>query len=219
MEFEKLTNVIEVLLFITDRPLSLRRLKDVLFEDKVSDGEIKSAIDALVSKYNSPTFGIEIKEVAGGWQFASKSDYSEWVKKLYRERTRVKLSPSALETLSIIAYRQPITRLEVEDIRRVESGGVIETLLERKLIKIVGRKETIGRPLLYGTTQEFLRYFGLKNLSELPTIEDFAPQESPADDNAGEESTESSDLPSENGTSSTGENPDVIEKDTGESPR
>lgn len=175
MEFEKLTNILEVLLFITDKPLSLRRLKDVLLEDKVSDEEIKSALNQLVSKYAVPTSGIEIKEVAGGWQFASKPEYSEWVKKLYRERTRMKLSPSALETLSIIAYRQPITRLEVEDIRRVESGGVIETLLERKLIKIVGRKETLGRPLLYGTTQEFLKYFGLKNLSELPTLEDFAP--------------------------------------------
>lgn len=174
MEFKELVNIVEVLLFITDRPLSGRRLKDIAGEE-VSDDEIRAAVAAITTRLSESSSPVEIREVAGGWQFATRAEYAPWVKKLYRDKTRLKLSQSALETLSIIAYRQPITRLEIERVRGIESLGVSETLLERKLIKIVGRKETLGRPLLYGTTQEFLKYFGLQHLSELPTIEDFSP--------------------------------------------
>jgi segregation and condensation protein B len=111
--------------------------------------------------------------VAGGFQIATRSEMAPWIRKLYKERLTVRLSSSALETLAIIAYKQPITRSEIEQIRGVEASGVMETLLERRLVKVVGRKETIGRPLLYGTTTEFLRQFGLKHLSELPDLQSY----------------------------------------------
>src|SRR4029079_2148400 len=107
---------------------------------------------------------------AGGFQVATRPAYATWIRRLYKERLTVRLSPSALETLSIIAYKQPIARAEIEQIRGVEASGVMETLLERRLVKVVGRKETIGRPLLYGTTVDFLRHFGLRHLSELPDL-------------------------------------------------
>ncbi|MDI6757432.1 MAG: SMC-Scp complex subunit ScpB [Endomicrobiia bacterium] len=173
MEFKELVNIVEVLLFITDRPLSLRKIKEIAGDD-ISDDELRAALAEIIKRLAEAGSPLEIREVAGGWQFATRAAYAPWVKKLYRDKTRLKLSQSALETLSIIAYRQPITRLEIERVRGIESLGVSETLLERKLIKIVGRKETLGRPLLYGTTQEFLKYFGLQHLSELPTIEDFS---------------------------------------------
>lgn len=179
MEFQEILKALEVILFITDKPVPISRLREMLGED-VSDEDIKIALGKISDDLKSRNSPIELKEVAGGFQFATRPEYSVWVKKLYRDKMHLKLSMPSLETLSIIAYRQPITRLDIEQIRGVESGGVIETLLERKLIKIVGRKESIGRPLLYGTTTEFLKYFGLKNLSELPTLEDFAP---PTEDN------------------------------------
>lgn len=176
MEFQEILNIIEVLLFITDKPLSISKIKEII-ADNITDEDIKIAIGKISEDFKKRNSPIEVKEVAGGFQFATRPEYSSWIKRLYKDKTRLKLTQSALETLSIIAYRQPITRIEVEQIRGVESSGVIETLLERKLIKIVGRKETLGRPLLYGTTSEFLKYFGLKHLSELPTIEDFEPPE------------------------------------------
>lgn len=196
MEFSELINIVEVLLFITDRPLSSRRLKDVVGEDATED-EIRAAVAELSKRLADSSSPLEIRDVAGGWQFATRADYSAWVKKLYRDKTRLKLSQSALETLSIIAYRQPITRLEIERVRGIESGGVTETLLERKLIKIVGRKETLGRPLLYGTTQEFLKYFGLKHLSELPTIEDFSPPEESSAVSTSDDSEPEGDIPAD----------------------
>lgn len=201
MEFQEVLKVLEVLLFITDKPLSVRRLAEVL-GGEVSDEEIKSALEKIAEDRRAAASSVELREIAGGWQFATKPEYAPWVKKLYRDKTRLKLSQSALETLSIIVYRQPVTRHEVEDVRRVESGGVIETLLERKLVKIVGRKETLGRPLLYGTTPEFLKYFGLKHLSELPTIEDFTPPDesiSPSDDDGSSSSDEESAAPEDPG--------------------
>ncbi len=174
MEFQEFLKAVEVILFITDKPVSISKIKEVIGQD-ITEEDVKIAIGNISEELKSRNSPIEIKEVAGGFQFATKPGYSVLVKKLYKEKTRLKLSPPALEALSIIAYRQPITRLDIEQIRGVESGGVIETLLERKLIKIVGRKESLGRPLLYSTTSEFLKYFGLKHLSELPTIEDFTP--------------------------------------------
>jgi segregation and condensation protein B len=116
-------------------------------------------------------------EVAGGFQMATRPEMATWIRRLYKERLTVRLSPSSLETLSIIAYKQPISRSDIEQIRGVEVSGVMETLLERRLIKVVGRKETIGRPLLYGTTIEFLRHFGLKHLAELPDVNSMVPAE------------------------------------------
>jgi segregation and condensation protein B len=186
MESAELKRIIEALLFVTDRPLPIAGIKDTLGEDGkgVDLEEIVKEIEAEYQQRNSP---IELRYVAGGWQFNSKKEFSHWVRKLYKEKTTLKLSPSALETLSIIAYKQPITRAEIEEIRGVEVSGVLETILERKLVKIVGRKETLGRPLLYGTTHEFLRHFGLSHLSELPSIDELTPPEKEAEDNSAAE--------------------------------
>jgi segregation and condensation protein B len=168
MEKEEIKNIIEVLLFITNTPVSLDKLVETL---EVNKENIIEAIDELKKEYqNRP---LMINEVAGGYIMSSRPEYHVWIKKLFKEKITYKLSQSALETLAIIAYKQPITRAEIEAIRGVDVSGVIETLLERKLIRVSGRKETLGRPLLYSTTQEFLKYFGLKDLGELPPWDKF----------------------------------------------
>src|SRR5207253_6382585 len=115
----------------------------------------------------------------GGWQFSSRPEFGPWIRKLFKDRLTYRLSSSAMETLSIIAYKQPITRSEIEEIRGVEVTAVLETLLERRLVRIAGRKETVGRPLLYATTPDFLRAFGLKRLEDLPSIESLIPPAAP----------------------------------------
>jgi len=176
MNLDELKNILEVLFFISDKPVTLEKLKEIFSEEKdVTEDKIKEAISKISEEYS--TRPVELREIAGGYQFATRPQYSIWVKKLFKEKTTLRLTSSAIETLSIIAYKQPITRAEIEEIRGVEVISVLETLLERKLIKIVGRKETVGRPLLYGTTEEFLRYFGLKSLSELPPLDELVPAE------------------------------------------
>ncbi|MDI6641354.1 MAG: SMC-Scp complex subunit ScpB [Elusimicrobiota bacterium] len=184
MNRKELKNILEVLFFITDRPISVKELKDIITKGSsensaeavnITEELIVQLINELKQEYSNKP--IELREIAGGWQFATKSEYSIYVKKLFQDRTTLRLSTSALETLSIIAYKQPVTRAEIEEIRGVEVISVLETLLERKLIKIVGRKETVGRPLLYGTTPEFLRYFGLKSIDALPPIEEFVQEQ------------------------------------------
>ena len=132
---------------------------------------LEDILKQMQEEYNQLNLAFELKFVADGWTFATKPQYSSWIKKLLKEKTILKLSPSAMEVLAIIAYKQPITRAEIDNIRGVDCGGVLDTLTDRKFVKIVGRKESLGRPLLYGTTQEFLRHFGLSHLSELPIIE------------------------------------------------
>jgi len=181
MEKNDVKKIIEALLFVADQSLPLVAMKDALGE-AASGHDLETLVQELgedLKERNSP---VEIRFVAGGWQLCTRREYSPWVRRLYREKSTLKLSPSAVETLAIVAYKQPITRSEVEEIRGVETSGVLETLLERKLIKIAGRKETLGRPLLYGTTQEFLTHFGLVNLSELPVIEELVPPEEPAEE-------------------------------------
>ncbi|MBN1823668.1 MAG: SMC-Scp complex subunit ScpB [Endomicrobiales bacterium] len=179
METQEVKKIVEALLFLTDQPISVSVIKAVLGEAAKDQNleEIISQIDAEYRERNSP---MELRFIAGGWQFSTKKEFSSWIRKLYRERTTLRLSNSALESLAIVAYKQPVTRSEIEEIRGVETSGVLETLLERKLVRIVGRKETIGRPLLYGTTLEFLRHFGLSHLSELPIIEELVPPEQAA---------------------------------------
>jgi segregation and condensation protein B len=128
---------------------------------------------------------------------ASRPAFSQWVRRLFKQKTTLRLSPSALETLSIVAYKQPVTRGEVEDIRGVDVGGVLDTLLERKMIKIIGRKEALGRPLLYGTTLEFMKQFGLKSLDELPRLEELIPPEESAAPAAAPVPTEAAPSPAE----------------------
>jgi len=175
MEKNYLKGIIETLLFITDKPLSIQKIVELIAEQEVKEEMVQQLIDELTTDYLKGS-ALEIKHVAEGYQIATKPEYSEYVRRLYRERTALRLSPAALETLAIIAYRQPVTKAEIEETRGVDCSAVLETLLERKLIKIVGRKDVIGRPILYGTTQEFLKYFGLNSLSDLPPLEQFIEQ-------------------------------------------
>ncbi|MEW6040751.1 MAG: SMC-Scp complex subunit ScpB [Elusimicrobiota bacterium] len=171
MEKNKIKEVLETLFFITDEPVTIEKLKEV-FGQEADEFSINKAINELKNDYQTKNGPIELKEVAGGFQFATKPEFSTWVKKLFKDKTTIRLSQSAIETLSIIAYKQPVTRAEMEEIRGVDVISVLEKLMEKKFIKIIGRKETIGRPLLYATTQEFLRHFGLKSLAELPPFEE-----------------------------------------------
>ncbi len=182
MEISEVKQVLEALLFVSERPLSVKELKDILKEDYSDIENIENLLNELKTEYEQMDKPYEIKFVANGWTFATRSNFSPWIKKLLKEKSVIKLSPPALETLAMVAYKQPITRAEIDELRGVESSGVLDTLLERKLIKIVGRKEALGRPLLYGTTQDFLKHFGLAHLSELPLIEDM-PKEVQQSDN------------------------------------
>ena len=171
MEISDVKKIIESLLFVSDKPLLNREIRAVIKDELPENVKIEDIMQELQQEYVQLNRSFELKFVADGWTFATKPEYSNWIKKLLKEKTILKLSPSAMEVLAIIAYKQPITRAEIDNVRGVDSGGVIDTLTDRKFIKIVGRKETLGRPLLYGTTPEFLRHFGLSHLSELPVIE------------------------------------------------
>ena len=162
--------VIESLIFVSEDPLSVRAIADLLQEDR---GWIEMAVQELVKEFNDRDGGIWLREVAGGWQFATRPEHHEYVRAYLRSRPSAKLSLAALETLAVIAYKQPITVPEILEIRGVQSSSAIKTLLDKRLIIVKGRKETIGRPMMYGTSKEFLLQFGLKDLSELPSIEDF----------------------------------------------
>jgi segregation and condensation protein B len=163
---EELKNIIESLLFVADSPLSPDRIRKILPHAEFSG--IKQAIDQLCDEYESRKGGFTLTEVAGGFQFRTRPEYSEWIKRLIQPHP-TRLSKAALETLAIIAYRQPIIRSDIEHIRGVDSGGIIRTLMERKLVRILGRKEIPGRPLIYATTKQFLELFNLKDLKDLPT--------------------------------------------------
>jgi segregation and condensation protein B len=162
--------IIEALLYVYDEPLSAKTIADVLKEDEAT---ISSAIESLAGEFNGRESGLQLREVAGGWQFATRPEYHDHVRAFLKSRPSAKLSLASLETLAVIAYKQPITVPEILDIRGVQSPSSIKTLLDKKLIVAKGRKEAIGRPMMYGTSKEFLIQFGLKDLSELPSIEDF----------------------------------------------
>lgn len=162
--------VIEALIFVSDEPLSVKTIADVLKEDK---NVISETIQALAEEFNGRSGGLQLREVAGGWQFATRPEYHEHVRAFLKTRPSAKLSIASLETLAVIAYRQPVTVPEILEIRGVQSPSSIKTLLDKKLIVAKGRKETVGRPMMYGTSKEFLLQFGLKDLSELPSVEDF----------------------------------------------
>ena len=166
---ERVRTVIQSLLFVADRPLSV----DQLFESTGIDREaIKKALEKLAGNLREGISGIVLHEVAGGWQLRTDPESSEYVRRFLRVKPQ-RLTRAALETLAIIAYRQPVTRPEVEDVRGVDSGAVIKALLDRRLIKILGKKEEVGRPILYGTTREFLEFFALRDLASLPTLREF----------------------------------------------
>ncbi len=163
-------NVVECLLYVSSSPLSLKKLVEIIQE--AEEEEILSSIDELREEYDRADKPVFIQKVAGGWRMATKNRYAKWIKRLYSGEMVHRLSQAALETLAIIAYRQPVTTQEVDQIRGVSSGGVLKGLLEKKLIKIAGRKETLGRPILYRTTDEFLEYFGLESISDIPPLEE-----------------------------------------------
>ena len=166
---------LEGLLFITDRPLSaaeLGKLINVRDQDK-----IVAAVEDLRRELEESVRGYRLIAVAEGWQMATRPELAPYMRKLFSDRATMRLSTAAQETLSIISYKQPLTRAEIEEIRGVEVIAALETLLEKRLVKVVGRKETVGRPLMYGTTMEFLRHFGLRSLEDLPPLERFSPED------------------------------------------
>ena len=172
VQTDDLKKIVETLLFITDRPVKPSRLADVI--DGTPVKQIREVISALQEEYATQGRAVQIVEIGGGFQMATKPEYGRWVRKLYNEKMTTKLSNAALETLAIIAYKQPITRAEMEAIRGVDVAGPLERLLERSLVRVVGKKDTVGRPMVYGTTDEFLRMFGLNKLAELPDLQVFA---------------------------------------------
>jgi len=163
--------IIEALLFVSQRPLKMEEFKTVL--DTAEEGEIEEAIKELKEDYAGTKRSFTITELAGGYQIVTHPEFAPWIGKLFRHEES-KISNPALETLSIIAYKQPLTRSEVEKIRGVNIDGVLKTLLDKNLIKIKGRKDTPGRPITYGTTEEFLKRFGLRALDALPDLVDFS---------------------------------------------
>ncbi len=163
---------LEALLFVSEEPQSLMRLAEAIPD--VSRDEVQQALAVLAEEYKDSRYGLDLVEVAGGFQVCTKPDYADSINRLFERRRKRTLSKPALETLAIVAYKQPITRAEMEAIRGVNVDGAIHTLLERRLIKIGGRKEVPGKPFFYRTTKSFLQYFGLKSLSELPKVDDIA---------------------------------------------
>ena len=167
----ELKAILEALIFASPEPLTPKAMYTLLDAEPKED--VQAALNELKQDYERPG-GLQLVEVAGGYQIVTRQDLNDWVRRLFHERTAQKLSVQALETLAVIAYKQPLTALEVSEIRGVNTSGVLNTLLERHLVKIVGRKQVVGRPFLYATTKEFLIRFGLNDLGDLPKVEDMA---------------------------------------------
>ena len=171
---DELAHIIEAVLFASDEPLNIGTIKSVLEAShafgRVNPDAIVLRINALNAKYDSDETGFRIIEIAEGYQFATRKEMAQWVSYLFKEKAKRKLSNSALETLAIIAYKQPITKPEIESIRGVNVDYVLHNLLEKEIVTVVGRAESVGRPLLYGTTQRFLKVFALRNLEDLPKL-------------------------------------------------
>ena len=169
-ELAELMSVCEALIFVSDEPLPLKALADLLGEEK---GWVRVAVEALAKEFNERGGGLMLRELAGGWQFATRPEHHEHIRAYLKSKPSAKLSLAALETLAVIAYKQPVTVPEILEIRGVQSSSAIKTLLDKRLIIAKGRKETVGRPMMYGTSKEFLLQFGLRDLTELPNVEDF----------------------------------------------
>lgn len=166
----ELVAIVEALIFVADEPISVKLMCDVLDEDAET---IRAAVEELGREYEARESGLQLREIAGGWQISTRTEFHEEVRKFLKTRPSAKLSLASLETLAVIAYKQPVTVPEILEIRGVQSASAIKTLLEKRLIVAKGHKETVGRPMQYGTSKDFLIQFGLKDLSELPSIEDF----------------------------------------------
>jgi segregation and condensation protein B len=166
----ELKSIAEALIFVAEEPLSAKTIADVV---KVDYEAVEEAIANLVKEYESRIGGLQLREIAGGWQIATRAEHHEQIRAYLKSKPSAKLSLASLETLAVIAYKQPVTIPEILEIRGVQSPSAIKTLLDKRLIVAKGRKETVGRPMMYGTSKEFLIQFGLKDLTELPSIEDF----------------------------------------------
>jgi segregation and condensation protein B len=167
-----LKNILEALIFISVEPLTLERLKEVLAD--MPEEDVRRALEELIQEYGQPGRGIRLQNTAGGFLFATRPECDPWVRRLLQIERKTKLSRAAVETLAVIAYHQPATQAEIQAIRGVDSSYTVHTLLEKKLVKISGRKKAPGSPLLYRTTDRFLGYFGLNDLSDLPSVEEIA---------------------------------------------
>lgn len=184
---EDAKRIIEALIFSTDTPLSVGDLSSIL--DGTDPAIIEKHIEDLNADYENTAVSFNITMVAGGYQFVSRPEYARWIKRLYRGRIPSRLTQAALECLAIVAYKQPISRTSIESIRGVNVDGVIRTLLDRNLVRIAGRGEGVGRPILYATTPEFLKYFGLNQLNDLPKVDELKEILRERDEAAGLEST------------------------------
>ncbi len=183
---EQLLGALECLLFVAHEPLSEKELAQLM---ELKESEVKELLEVLIQEYEGKSKGIQVLGVGGGYQFSTRPEYFSYVERLYKPQTQ-SLSRAALETLAIIAYKQPITRAEVEQIRGVKVDSVVNTLMEKRLLQEVGRKEGPGRPILYGTSDKFLQYFGLKELEELPDPKQFITDNSAEDAAATKEGAE-----------------------------
>ncbi len=172
MEDNNLKSAVEALIFASERPITTEQIKKVL--GALDTPGVNKIIAELKTEYETQNRGIRLIEIAGGFQMITSSNFAPFLKKLFKNRYNDKLSKPALESLAIIAYKQPLTKAEIESLRNVNVDGVMKSLLEKNLIRICGRKKIPGRPFVFGTTREFLEHFGLKSLAELPKMEDFA---------------------------------------------
>ena len=166
----EIVSIVEALIFVADEPMTIKTLADVLEEDRET---VEAAVEELRNEYEQREGGLQLREIAGGWQISTRTEYHEEIRAYLKTRPNAKLSLAAFETLAVIAYKQPATVPEILEIRGTQSASAIKTLLDKRLIVAKGRKETVGRPMQYGTSKDFLIQFGLKDLSELPSIEDF----------------------------------------------
>ena len=166
----ELKSITEALIFVADEPINTKTIADVIDVDREA---VEKALAELVEEYDARASGLQLREIAGGWQIATRPEHHENVRAYLKSKPSAKLSLASLETLAVIAYKQPVTVPEILEIRGVQSPSAIKTLLDKRLIVAKGRKETVGRPMMYGTSKEFLIQFGLKDLSELPSVEDF----------------------------------------------
>ena len=209
MDKDSLKPLIETIIFAADHPISFEKLMNVLEGEKRDEARL--ALNELINEYATSSRGIIIEEVAGGYQIRTRPEFAPWLRRLFKIGFQ-KLSKASMETLAMIAYKQPITRMEIEEIRGVDSIGVLKTLIDRNLIKIIGRKELPGRPVVYGTTKEFLEVFDLKDLACLPTLKEIITAqeeeiagETTEDNSAGRDSVQAQGRGADNGGAGHGQ--------------
>jgi len=172
MDITEMQAIIEAIIYVADDPVKLEQLEEVFPEESAEN--IQRALESLVENFNARPGGMLIREIAGGYRMTTRPEHHEQIRSYLKTRPGAKLSMAALETLAVIAYKQPVTLAEILAIRGKKSTTALQTLLERKMVAIIGRKPVVGRPILYGTSREFLIHFGLKSLDDLPTLEEFA---------------------------------------------